>query len=138
MGKPKAQVLLIEDEAIIALAESRLLSSAGYEVIVACTGEEAIALFEADREIGLVISDLDLGSGMSGAEAIRAILGLRHVPALFLTGCSKEEVALLASGIEDFGYAPKDGGGAALFDELRRICPAEASGSPDIATLAHL
>jgi CheY-like chemotaxis protein len=58
------RILLVEDQAINAPQERRLLEAAGHSVTHALTGEEAIALVEArPGETDLILMDMDLGAG---------------------------------------------------------------------------
>lgn len=65
---PKRVVLLVEDEPFVREATSRILQSAGFEVLVAGDASEAIDLFERGRRpIDLLMSDLVL-PGRSGRQ----------------------------------------------------------------------
>ncbi|HOO70210.1 MAG TPA: hypothetical protein PK926_00500 [Spirochaetota bacterium] len=55
MQKRKNTILLIEDEAVTALYETRLLERAGYEVICHDTGQKAIEAMHASHDIDLII-----------------------------------------------------------------------------------
>ncbi|HQO66065.1 MAG TPA: response regulator, partial [Spirochaetales bacterium] len=63
------RILLVEDQAVIALNERRLLESLGYEVAMAYSGEQAIEAFKADGSIAMAVMDIDLGDGIDGTEA---------------------------------------------------------------------
>ncbi len=79
------RVLIIEDEALIALLFVEVLSEMGHEV---CASErtEAGAIAAAARcQPELIISDVRLHEG-SGINAVAAILSAGFVPHLFVTG----------------------------------------------------
>lgn len=65
---PKRVVLVVEDEPFVREATSRILQSAGFEVLAAADATEAIELFEqSTRQLDLLISDLVL-PGRSGRQ----------------------------------------------------------------------
>jgi PAS domain S-box-containing protein len=104
-------ILLVEDEAIIALSETAILEGFGYRVKAARNGESAVELFrKGDDDIDLVLMDIDLGRGMDGTEAARQILGLKDVPIVFLTSHSERERVEKVRGITRYGYVIKNSG----------------------------
>ncbi len=117
MPTPK-KLLLVEDQAIIALAEAGTLGRAGYEVEVALSGEEAIEGIRRDGGIDLVLMDIDLGPGMNGAEAARRILAVRPVPIVFLTAHAERGMVEKVRDIGHFGYVIKDSGEFVLLSSI--------------------
>ncbi len=91
-GGRSAMLLLVEDEALIAMAEVARLETYGYEVLLALSGEEAVELFRSNEGIDLVLMDIDLGSGMDGTQAGSLLLGIREVPILYLSSHSEPEI----------------------------------------------
>jgi DNA-directed RNA polymerase specialized sigma24 family protein len=78
-------VLIIEDEPIIALDIETMVEELGHRVTgVARTHREAIAL-AAKKRPGLVLADIQLADGSSGLEAVNEILGAMEVPVIFIT-----------------------------------------------------
>jgi DNA-directed RNA polymerase specialized sigma24 family protein len=78
-------VLIIEDEPIIALDLQRLAEDLGHRIIgVGATHEEAVRLV-ANRTPGLVLADVRLADGSSGIEAVGEILKSYDVPVVFIT-----------------------------------------------------
>jgi CheY-like chemotaxis protein/DNA-directed RNA polymerase specialized sigma24 family protein len=78
-------VLIIEDEPIIAMDIEALTEQLGHRVIgVARTHKEAVKLAERSRP-GLVLADVQLADGSSGLEAVIEILGGYDVPVIFIT-----------------------------------------------------
>ena len=106
-----ATILLVEDEAIIALAEKRTIEGFGYRVLTAGTGEAAVEISShADASIDLVLMDIDLGPGIDGTEAARRILLQRNLPIVFLTSHSERERVEKVRGITRYGYVVKNSG----------------------------
>ena len=80
-----ADVLIIEDEPLIALEVARLARSVGHTVRhVARTHTEAIAAVDKHRP-DLVLADIQLADGSSGLEAVQEILQSIDVPVIFIT-----------------------------------------------------
>lgn len=81
----QASVLIIEDEAIIALHIRSIVEGLGHSVTgVARTRTEAVALaLAASPE--LVLADISLADGSSGIDAVKDILGAMSVPVIFIT-----------------------------------------------------
>ena len=78
-------VMIIEDEPLIAMDLEALLESLGHSVIgIARTEKEAIRLAAAKRP-GLVLADIHLADGSSGLDAVKNILENIAVPVIFIT-----------------------------------------------------
>lgn len=79
------EVVIIEDEPLIALDLVQLVNDLGHRVLtVARTAEEAI---EATRRLrpGLVLADIHLADGSSGLDAVNEILRTVSLPVIFVT-----------------------------------------------------
>jgi CheY-like chemotaxis protein len=78
-------VLIIEDEPIIALDLTRLVRELGHRVAgVAATRDEAVGLAGEGR-LGLVLADIRLADGSNGMDAAADILRSHDVPVIFIT-----------------------------------------------------
>ena len=78
-------VLIIEDEAIIAADIEALVESLGHAVVgIAATRTEAMSAFRKAKP-GLVLADIQLADGSSGIDAVREILADIDVPVIFIT-----------------------------------------------------
>ena len=79
------EVLIIEDEPLIAMDIETLVRSLGHDVTeVARTHDEAVQA-AARRRPGLVVADIQLADGSSGLEAVNDILKSFAVPVIFIT-----------------------------------------------------
>jgi CheY-like chemotaxis protein len=93
-----ADVLVIEDEPIIAMDIQALVRRAGHRVVgVAATEQQAIALAEKLRP-GLILADVNLGRGGDGSRAVARILETMRVPVIFVT--AYPERLLTGEGLE--------------------------------------
>jgi DNA-directed RNA polymerase specialized sigma24 family protein len=80
-----ARVLIIEDEAIIALHIKQIVESLGHEAIaIVRTRAEAVAKARDERP-ELVLADISLADGSSGIDAVKDILAEQTVPVIFIT-----------------------------------------------------
>ncbi len=115
-------ILLVEDEAIIALDISRTLEDFGYAVVTASNGEKALSLIssfnETGRSVDLVLMDIDLGPGIDGTETARRILSMIDVPIVFHTSHAEKEMVDKVKGITRYGYVLKSAGRFVLSETI--------------------
>lgn len=79
------EVLIIEDEPVIAADIEALVLDLGHRVsMVATTRTEAVAAVK-QRRPGLVLADIQLADGSSGIDAVNDILKGHDVPVIFIT-----------------------------------------------------
>lgn len=80
-------VLLVEDEDLIRMVLSYVMTDVGFKVIEAANAESALALAETTPRPDAIVSDIDLGPGMDGF-ALAATLRRRWptVPVLMMSG----------------------------------------------------
>jgi CheY-like chemotaxis protein len=78
-------VLVIEDEAIIAMDIKELAQELGHRVTaIARTRDEAVAAARAHKP-GLVLADIQLADDSSGIDAVKDILAMFDAPVVFVT-----------------------------------------------------
>lgn len=78
-------VLIIEDEPVIAADIEALVRELGHRVVdVAATRSEATAAVQS-KTPGLVLADIQLADGSSGIDAVKDILARYDVPVIFIT-----------------------------------------------------
>ena len=81
----RAEVLIIEDEPIIAMDIETIVRDLGHTVTgVAVTRDEAVSQAMARRP-GLVLADIQLADDSSGIDAVKDILAEFQVPVIFIT-----------------------------------------------------
>jgi DNA-directed RNA polymerase specialized sigma24 family protein len=84
-AQTRARILIIEDEAVIAMDLSDLVTDAGHDVCaVATTASDAVRAAKRERP-DLVLADIQLADGSSGIDAVRDILAGFEVPVIFIT-----------------------------------------------------
>jgi CheY-like chemotaxis protein len=91
-------ILVIEDEPVIALDLKRLVEACGHRVVgLAASETEAVRLATAMRP-GLILADINLGRGGDGSTAVARIQQDMSVPVIFVT--AYPERLLSAEGLE--------------------------------------
>jgi DNA-directed RNA polymerase specialized sigma24 family protein len=85
LSQVATDVMIIEDEPIIAMDLEALVESLGHRVVgVARTEKEAVELAAVKRP-GLILADIQLADGSSGIDAVNNILKSAAVPVVFIT-----------------------------------------------------
>ena len=80
-----ARVLIIEDEAVIALDIAGIVGDMGHRVVgVASRSDQAVALARSERP-NLILADIQLEDGSTGIQAVERILHGADVPVIFVT-----------------------------------------------------
>jgi DNA-binding LytR/AlgR family response regulator len=78
-------VLIIEDEPLIAIDLETIMTSLGHKVVsTARTHGEALAAVQNGRP-GLVLADINLADGSSGLDAVNDLLKVFQAPVIFIT-----------------------------------------------------
>ena len=104
---PKANILIVEDEAVVAADLAGKLERAGYRAIgIASEGEDAI---ETAKALGpdLVLMDIRLAGPMDGIKTAERIQASRNIPIVYLTAHSDMDTLRRAASTEPFGYILK-------------------------------
>jgi two-component system, LytTR family, response regulator LytT len=103
----KANILVVEDESIVAKDIQQSLKKLGYHVVgVSATGEKAIELaneFKPD----IVLMDIMLKGEMSGIDAAEVIRRTNNIPVIYLTAYADENTLSKAKVTEPYGYIIK-------------------------------
>lgn len=100
-------ILVVEDEAIVAMDLESRLSRLGYRVIgIASNGEEAIRR-TSEAQPHLVLMDIRLSGDMDGIEAGRLLRMQYGVPVVYLTAYSDDATLARAKLTEPAGYLLK-------------------------------
>ncbi len=103
----KAKILIVEDEAIIAMEMESSLQSLGYEVTsIVDTGEKAIQKAEIDKP-DLILMDIRIKGEMDGIDAAEEIRNEFGIPIIFSTAYLDEERIERAKITMPFGYILK-------------------------------
>jgi two-component system, cell cycle sensor histidine kinase and response regulator CckA len=105
MARP--QILVVEDESIVAEDMRAMLEGFGYAVpAIAFSGEEAVKKV-LDTRPDLVLMDIVLKGQMSGIEAVERIRSRCNIPVVYVTAYADETTVRRAKVTEPFGYILK-------------------------------
>jgi len=103
----KAKILVVEDEAIIAMEIENQLQGLGYEVTsIVDTGEKAIKKAEADKP-DIILMDIRIKGEMDGIDAAEEIRIRFGIPVIFSTAYLDQERIERAKITMPFGYVLK-------------------------------
>lgn len=101
------RILIVEDEAIVAMQTGKHLSRAGYEVAAALSsGEEAIERFE-ELKPELVLMDITLRGELDGISTAALLKEKYDVPVIFLTAHTEGNILERAKVTGPYGYIVK-------------------------------
>jgi len=104
---PNINILLVEDEQIVAKYIEKQLAGAGYRVLASITkGEEAVEKVRSLKP-DVVLMDIKLIGGMDGIEAADIIRKNYQTPVIFLTSLTDDESFQRAKIAEPLGYLVK-------------------------------
>jgi signal transduction histidine kinase len=101
------RILVVEDEAIVAMDIKSQLRSLGYNPVAhASRGEDAVALA---RQLlpDLVLMDIQLAGAMDGITAAQIMRNELHLAVVFLSAFSADDILARAKQAEPFGYVLK-------------------------------
>jgi DNA-binding LytR/AlgR family response regulator len=103
----RINILIIEDEAVLAMDLDEQLTSYGYHVIgTARSGQQALALFREHR-VDLILCDIGLPGEWDGIETVTELTYLRLVPVIYITGCSYEDTFVRAQRTNPAAFLDK-------------------------------
>jgi signal transduction histidine kinase len=100
-------ILVVEDESIIALDIKNSLKKSGYTVVgMATSAEEALKKIN-DSHPDLVLMDIQLRGAMDGVETAEQIRSQFQIPVVYLTAHADEYTLQRAKVTQPFGYVLK-------------------------------
>ena len=107
MDKEKFQLLLVEDEVLLAMRMKRNLELFGYQVHApVATGQAAIDSV-AQQQPDAIFMDIRMPGGMDGIQAAQAIREQYDIPIIFMTGYSNPEIVERARAVNPVAILEK-------------------------------
>lgn len=104
---PRTKILIVEDEAILALDMQDRLVAMGYpEPVIAGSGEQGVQKADEVRP-DLVLMDIMLPGKIDGIQAAEQIRSSLDIPIIFLTAYSDDSTIERAKAAEPYGYIVK-------------------------------
>lgn len=110
----KRNILLVEDDSLLAMTQKTHLERYGYTVTTVTTGERAVEVVRTSSDIDLILMDIDLGNGLDGTQAAEMILQELDVPIVFLSSHTEPEMVEKTEKIASYGYVVKNSSIAVL------------------------
>jgi diguanylate cyclase len=105
--KVKANILIVEDELLIAKNTAKKLHDFGYNVVkIVSTGQAAIDFVSLEQP-DLVLMDITIKGEIDGIEAASQIKAISDVPIIFLTAYANDETLDRAAETGCYGYLIK-------------------------------
>jgi PAS domain S-box-containing protein len=102
-----ANILVVEDEGIVAMDIQNRLKNLGYDIpAIVFSGKEAIKKAEETRP-DLVLMDIRLKGDVDGIEAAEQIRARFDIPVVYLTALTDEDTLQRAKVTEPYGYIMK-------------------------------
>ncbi len=103
----KTNILICEDECIIAKDIQNSLKELGYNVVEICSSGEDAVKKTGEFKPDLVLMDIMLSGEMSGIDAANEIRQKFNIPVIFITAFSDDSTIDKAKISEPFGYILK-------------------------------
>lgn len=122
-GRSSQTILIVEDDPVVNEFLQEVLSSFGFQVLIAMDGEQGLSLFEAEKdEISCVILDF----GLPGMHASRVLSRMREIKTqvkiLLSSGYASSDISADISFDTVDGFIPKPYNSSFLLQELERVC----------------
>ena len=121
----KPKVLIADDSPLVVRMIEKMLTGAGYDVVIAHDGREALER-AAEEPFGLAILDVMMPrlNGDEACRALKAAEATRGLPVIILTSREAGEMADLADAGADH-YISKDTNTHHILDLVKSILPGD-------------
>jgi CheY-like chemotaxis protein len=103
----RKQILIVEDEAVNALALQIMLKSAGFDVVGSVAKGEKAVEEAIEKKPDLVLMDIRLAGEIDGIEAARKIQEIIDIPIIFMTGYAERIIENRANALHPVGFLTK-------------------------------
>ena len=102
-----ARILVVEDERIVALQIRRQLTGMGYDVPATVSSGDRALLEIQKSPPDLVLMDINIEGSLDGIATAAQIPIEYHIPVIYLTAYSEDEMLKRASATNSYGYLLK-------------------------------
>jgi CheY-like chemotaxis protein len=101
------QILIVEDELLIAHNLARILKKLGYDVVdIVSSGEKAIQTATAKKP-DLILMDIVIKGQINGIEAAQIIQSQHKIPVIYITAYTDESTVQRAKETGAYGFIVK-------------------------------
>lgn len=120
--KKITRILIVEDEAVNALALRIMLTGAGFEITgTVAKGEKAVE--EAIQKVpDLILMDIRLAGQIDGIEAVRRIKEVIDIPVIFMTGYAEPAIESRAKELNPLGFLTKPISYSEIEKRIKTVC----------------
>ena len=98
-------ILIVEDESLVAMELKQTIDSLGYNVVEYATNSHMAKKFLLAYDVNLILMDVNLGEEINGIELYRSLN--TEVPVIYLTAYSDEKTMTDAISTNPLGYLIK-------------------------------
>jgi CheY-like chemotaxis protein len=116
--KNEIEILIVEDEALIAQTIKMQLEDFGYGISAVCYNYSSALQAINEKEFDLLITDINLGNGIeikSGIQLAAQVKQTKNCPIIFLTAFSDRDTIKKAAALLPSAYLVKPVNAASLF-----------------------
>ncbi len=106
MNIEKMKILLVEDEALIAINTASKIEELGYDVSYAISGSKAM-IHCNNNDVDLILMDIDLGNSSDGVTIAQNILKLYDIPIVFMSSHTETKIIARTEEVTSYGYIVK-------------------------------
>lgn len=115
------KILIVEDEAIVAMENKMNLSMAGYSVVASVSSGEDALYKIAEVIPDLILMDIKLKGSISGIETVEQIRKKNNIPVIFITGNSDNKTLEQIKDITNTTYLLKPVLTQDLLEEVKKM-----------------
>ncbi len=101
------RVLIVEDDALIAMGFAAVLEDLGHAIIGPVPDAEAALAIAARTKLDCALVDVRLGGGMDGVDLALALRARHDLPALFVSGTLDAETRARAAAAKPIAHLSK-------------------------------
>jgi two-component system, response regulator PdtaR len=118
-----ATIIIVEDEAIVAMENKMNLSNYGHQVVAIVSSAEAALKAFRENAPDLMLMDIKLKGVLDGIDVVNEIRKQSNVPIIFLTGNSDVKTRQRVNNISNSSYLLKPILSDELYTEITRMLP---------------
>jgi CheY-like chemotaxis protein len=100
-------ILVVEDERIIALLTASLVQRLGHRVAGSLPSGEMAVEYASSESVDLILMDIRLDGDLDGIEAVERIQAIRPVPVVYITAYTDQQTLDRAGRTSHLGFLPK-------------------------------
>lgn len=116
-----ANIIIVEDEAIVAMESKLNLHLAGHYIVAVVSSAEAAIKAFVSQKPDLLLMDIQLKGEMDGIAAMTIIRQQSNVPVIFLSGNSDARTRARVGDITNASFLQKPILTAEIVDEINKV-----------------